>query len=110
MLEGSTTYAAVPQGTAGVEEPVSPAVGRFGPNPVPSGGSVAFRLPATVRGQVAVYDLAGREIGRAPILVASGASLARWEASDGAGHPLPSGVYLVRAGNTALGRLVVIRR
>lgn len=109
-LEGGKVHVAVPQGVVGVEPPVPSSAFRYGPNPVTAGRSVAFALPRAPRGDLLVFDLAGRQVGRAPFVPGAAGVVARWEARDAGGEPLPSGVYFARAGAAAFARLVVLRR
>jgi len=109
-LEGATVYATAPSGVTGVEPmPVSGGL-RMGPNPSPSGGAIEFSLPASPRGDLRVFDLIGREVGRVPFRGGAGEWRARWEARDGAGRLLPAGLYFARAGEAGVARLVVLAR
>ena len=98
--------------TAGASPPVAPGADRrtsepFGasafelgqnfPNPLASTTAIAYRLPEAAQVTLAVYDVAGR---RVRTLVrerqAAGPHEVEWDGCDGAGRPLPSGLYLYR--------------
>jgi hypothetical protein len=76
---------------------------------VAAGGEVRFRLASPEAGEVRVFDLGGREIGRAELWVDGLGASARWAARDRNGEPLPSGFYFARAGRHT-SRITVIRR
>ncbi|MHB8080229.1 MAG: ComEC/Rec2 family competence protein [Candidatus Krumholzibacteriia bacterium] len=66
------------------------------PNPFNPLTNIRF---VTARGgpvSFTVYDLAGRRLVEKAFEAAPGAQAVRWEGQDGAGHGLPSGVYLYR--------------
>src|SRR5439155_27390609 len=109
-LEGATVYAVAPVATVGVDRPSVAQTLRVGPNPVPCGGRVTFSMPAAPRGDMRVYDLAGREVGRATFSAHAGLWEARWEARDAAGTPLRSGLYFARLGGAGAVRLAVLAR
>jgi flagellar hook assembly protein FlgD len=70
------------------------------PNPVETAARIGFTLPgalAPARATIEVFDAQGRlrsTIHDAPL--GSGAHALDWTAVDGAGRPLPSGVYAMR--------------
>jgi hypothetical protein len=109
-LEGATIYAVAPSTVVGVDPPVSAASLRSGPNPSPSGGMITFALGSNPGGDLRVFDLTGREVGRAPFRGAGNAWSAHWEARDGGGRLLPAGLYFARAGEAGVARLVVLAR
>jgi subtilisin family serine protease len=109
-LEGQTAYVSAPSSVVGVGAPAAVAALRGGPNPVPSGAGVSFRLGSDPAGELRVFDLAGREVGRAVFRPGSDAWEARWVSRDSAGQPIPAGLYFARAGRAGVRRLVVLAR
>ncbi len=109
-FEGGTVYAVAPNGVVGVDAPPVAGGLLLGPNPTPSGGVINFSLAASPRGDLRVFDLTGREVGRVPFRGGEGAWRARWEARDGGGRMLPAGLYFARAGAAGVARLVVLAR
>ncbi len=105
-LEGLTVQANAPMNVEAVGAAPAAAF-RAGPNPVRAGAAVSF---ATTDGRLAavdVFDLTGREVGRAAF--APGATrTATWIARDTRGAPLPAGVYFARAG-AQRARVVVLK-
>ena len=83
------------------------------PNPSYTALSIPFVLQQPTRVTVSVYDVAGRRIGvLADRVFPSGRSQVRWAGTDGEGHALPSGVYMVllKAGaERARGKLILLR-
>ena len=86
---------------------------RATPNPVRARSQIAFDLPAEAQAQLSIYDVAGRAVriedwGTLP----AGHHERTWNAMDGSGRPLASGVYFLHfaAGNErAVQRVLVIR-
>lgn len=85
----------------------------FRPSPVREDCAIAFALPVSGRVSLVVYDALGRRVrvfldGK----LEAGAQRVRWDGRDGAGRPLPSGVYFLRleAGKTALTKKMVLIR
>ena len=109
-FEGVTAYAWAPTAVVGVDTPEVARGLRIGPNPLRGGAMVTFALGSAPNDDLRVFDLAGREVGRAPFRDEHGAWHARWIARDGAGQPLPAGLYFARAGSAGVGRLVVLGR
>jgi subtilisin family serine protease len=109
-FEGVTAYAWAPTAVVGVAAPELARGLRIGPNPLRGGAMVTFVLASAPHDDLRVFDLAGREVGRAPFREEHGAWNARWVARDGQGRPLPAGLYLARAGSAGVGRLVVLGR
>jgi hypothetical protein len=107
-IEGGTVYAAVPGAVVGVGSPAMAGTLRVGPNPVPGGAAVTFSLASVPQGDLRVYDLAGREVGRAAFMGGRSEWRARWEARDIAGHPLPAGLYFARVGGAGVARVAVL--
>ncbi len=104
----------VPIGPEGVGESGWGPAGRFflaAPSSNPARVSVSLRWGSGPgRAELAAYDLSGRKVavlGRE----LSGTGTAAWDLTDADGHPLPSGVYVVRlsGSESASRRLVVIR-
>lgn len=68
------------------------------------------RVPGQGAAALALFDLGGRCLRREAL--AGGASEREWEASDGEGRPLPSGLYLIAlraAGQRAARKVVLLR-
>jgi hypothetical protein len=107
-VEGQTAVLGIPQGALSVE-PIADARGLvWGPNPVRAGGQVSFAVPSAQRGDLRVYDVAGREVARVPWRNGPEGARARWTAVDAAGRPLQGGVYFARTGRRDARRLVVL--
>ena len=72
-------------------------LGQSYPNPLVEATTIAYRLPQAAQVTLAIYDVAGRQI---RTLVrerqAAGRHEVAWDGCDGAGRPLPSGLYLYR--------------
>lgn len=109
-FEGLTVHASAPAAVVGVEAPTPTGRMLAGPNPVAGGAAVTFALPSAPGAELRVFDLAGREVGRAPFAEDRGTWRARWEALDAAGRPLAAGLYFARAGAAGVARLVVVGR
>ena len=107
--ESGTVWAQAPGTVVGIGERSVPARLRIGPNPVRMGDVVDFTLTVPPGGDLVVYDLAGRAVGRAPFQLSDGAWRARWEAR-GVDGPLAGGLYFARAGSAASARIVVLGR
>lgn len=108
-FEELTVYTTAPASVTGVDPSAVAGEARIGPNPLRGGGTVTFALATAPREDLRVFDLAGREVGRAGFRDEQGVWRARWSARDGAGRPLAPGLYFARAG-AALARLVVLGR
>jgi subtilisin family serine protease len=108
--EGVTVYASTPGGVSGVGE--SPAGGGLfaAPNPVARGAALTFSLGTAPGGDLRVFDLGGREVGRAAFRAGATGWIARWAPRDGTGRPLPPGLYFARAGSAHVARVVVLGR
>jgi hypothetical protein len=83
------------------------------PNPFPSRTTVRYRVPATDKISLKVYDSSGRVVrtlddGRKP----SGSYSAIWDGRDKSGEQLPSGIYFCRlqAGDAAATRKMILLR
>ena len=98
----------IPSSVLSVDPLVRPSGLRFGPNPIRAGDPVTFTTSDTGREGLRVYDLGGREIGRATFHPAGSSYRARWETRDAGGRPLPAGMYFARCGPSAMARLVVM--
>jgi subtilisin family serine protease len=109
-FEGATLYAVAPASVTGVGGPTDAGPLRIGPNPLPRGGTMSFSLGSAPHGDLRVFDLAGRQVGRTAFLNRAGTWHARWDARDAGGNPLPPGLYFARAGNAGVARLVVLSR
>jgi hypothetical protein len=104
-VEGGTVQSWVPAPSLDVEPTVFERGFRATPSPVRSGGDVTFAAPGFAGGDVHIFDLGGREVGR--VALAPGLNQARWNARSRAGDPLSAGVYFARAGRFSA-RLVVL--
>jgi len=99
--------------TTGVTAPEARALELEPPLPNPARREVqfAFRV-AHGRAQLSVWDLAGRRVATVWDGPAAGSTVARWDARDDSGNPVPPGVYLVRLtdslGENRLGRVSVM--
>jgi subtilisin family serine protease len=126
-VEGGITYRYwleyVPH--AGASRTFGPAEARAGvkaapfafaqPRPNPASGSVtfAFSLPSDDPGaELTVFDLAGRRVATVARGARAGENVVTWPVVDGAGRPLPPGVYVCRfasSAGSAARRLAVAR-
>ncbi len=101
---GPVTAVALPPG----QLPTSLALAQNYPNPFNQSTTLSWQLPAAAEVRIALYSLRGEEVA----LLYSGRQSAglyqlRWSGDDGAGRPLPSGLYFVHL--TAGGRHQVIK-
>jgi subtilisin family serine protease len=109
-IEGVTGYVWTPTSAVSVAPTVVSSALRAGPNPVPGGAVVAFALGRAPAEDLRVFDLSGREVGRAPFSDEAGVWRAQWSARDREGRPLTAGLYFARAGAAGVARLVVLGR
>lgn len=68
------------------------------------------RMPAGEAGALALFDVNGRCLRRAAL--PAGVSECEWQAADGKGRPLPSGLYLITlraAGQTATRKVLLLK-
>jgi hypothetical protein len=108
-VEGAHVTAAIPYGVAGVAPTPAIAGLRFGPTPVGRGGSVRFEDVRGVAREVRVYDVTGREMGRAPFEGPGDARVATWTARDARGGALAPGLYIANAGDGRSVRILVLQ-
>jgi Cu/Zn superoxide dismutase len=89
---GNNSPADVPDGIA------NPAFSVTGyPNPVLQGAVVHYSIPASLPGDVAVFDAGGRLVRRlADGMLQAGETNLTWDGRDAAGRPVPSGTYYYR--------------
>ena len=106
-VEGLTSMVRVPQGFAGVGGGPAATSFRIAPNPARAGGTVRFFAPAGGAGTIQILDVGGRVVGRAPLTGSGITREAVWSARDGAGQPLPSGIYFARSGRATV-RVVLL--
>jgi len=106
-LEGLTTMVRVPQGFAAVGGGPAPSAFRIAPNPARAGSAVRFFAPASATGTIQILDVGGRVVGQVPLTGSGAAREAVWSARDGAGQPLPSGIYFARSGRATV-RVVLL--
>jgi hypothetical protein len=95
------------------ETPAAPALAAPRPNPARSVVTLAFRLPATAVGELAICDLAGRVVRRlGGGAWATGEHRVAWDLSDDRGTRVAPGVYFarLRAGGASAAREVVVVR
>jgi hypothetical protein len=91
IVYGTATAAEAPDGAA-VLRLDAPQ-----PHPVRGAATVAFALPAPADVSLEVFDLTGRRVRTlAQALRAAGAHTVAWDGTDDAGHPLASGLYVLR--------------
>jgi hypothetical protein len=103
------------QGYAGVGGPRAEAtrLGPSVPNPAPGSAAIHYTLAREQRVELAIYDLAGRQVtllldGRVP----AGSHTVTWDGRDRSGRPAPAGVYLYRLrtqGTSEAKHLVITR-
>jgi len=120
MMRPMTIAAGAPavalrRGAMGDGEPAATSVQLGGavPNPTVAGTRVGFTLPEAMTVELAVYDIAGREVARlASGPYAAGEHSVLWQGTDAAGRPLPAGAYIYRldAGSVRLVRKLAILR
>lgn len=98
--------------SAGEAGPAAFRVNDCFPNPANPGTWVSFELPSSLMVDIAVYDLAGRQIRRLVDrqVLPQGTYRRFWNGMDGNGHPIGSGTYVfvVKAGDEIETRNVVI--
>jgi subtilase family protein len=109
-VEGQTVWLSAPQTLVGVEPSLQAGALRYGPNPVAAGQTIRFALGSGPIEDLHVFDVTGREVARVTPLAAGGGYQARWEARDGSGSPLPSGLYFARIAGRNVARMVVVAR
>jgi hypothetical protein len=68
------------------------------PNPARGVVRFSFRLPAGARGTAEVVAVSGRLVRRYEMVGTGEGEVLVWDGRDGAGRPLPSGIYFVRLG------------
>lgn len=108
-LEGQETVLTAPVGMAGVGLP-APARGlAYGPNPARAGSVIQFALAARAAAEIRVFDLAGREVGRVPLVASGGIARGAWRARDARERALPPGIYLARAGALPAVRIAILQ-
>ena len=67
------------------------------PNPSRDGGTLRFRLPASQRVELSLFDLAGRRIARlVNATLDGGEHSVAWPRTDDHGHRVAAGIYLAR--------------
>ena len=90
-----------------------PELAAVRPNPMRDGGEIVLRSPDPIRARVVIVDASGRRV-RDLVngVVPAGDASFRWDGRDAAGHPVRSGLYLVRAevGGRVFGRRFVVTR
>ncbi len=83
------------------------------PNPFGASTSIELSVPGACAASVTIYDASGRRV-RSLLSgpVARGAHRIAWDGADGAGRPLPPGVYfaLARAGKLRVERKILLIR
>lgn len=107
-LEGHTTRVWSPSDILAVDD-AARAGASLGPNPVRSGNAVTFTTGATRTGDVRIFDLTGREIGRSLLQPWGALQRARWAARGPDGSALAPGVYFASIGSGPRHRLVILR-
>ncbi len=99
---------------AGIEEmSTRVALLPMSPNPASIGSTVRWTAPAGSRTSVGIYDVSGRLVNEATAVTGpDGVGSCEWDCTDGAGHRVSSGVYMIRVetgGSRAVGRLTIAR-
>jgi hypothetical protein len=93
--------------------PGAPVLRWIGPNPTPGRAQLSFTLGHATDISGAIYDPQGRKVETLlRRFVAPGSHQLVWDGRDQEGHPVPSGVYLVRLATpqgASSGRIVVTR-
>lgn len=83
------------------------------PNPFNAVTTLRFSLPVGADADLAIFDLLGRRIGTlAQRFHAAGIHEVKWDATDDAGNPVPSGVYIARLSSgdhTVTRKLILLR-
>ena len=107
--------AAARRGVTGEGEPVEAAVrlGAAFPNPSKATTRIGFTLPEAMNVELAVFDIAGREVARlASGPWPAGEHTATWDGTDASGRTLPAGAYIYRleAGSVRLVKKLAILR
>ncbi len=103
----------MPSDPAGRIAPESELLVRNYPNPFNPRTTFRCYLPQAGRTRLTVYDVNGRRVAR--LLdenLLRGWHQMQWKATDGAGRPLPSGLYLYRltcGKHQATGKLLLVR-
>jgi hypothetical protein len=85
-------------GNTNVPPPAGPAIALRGtPNPFRTTTQMRINLPAAGMVELTVLDIGGRSVRQLMrSWLPAGQHLVTWDGTDGAGHSLPSGVYLTR--------------
>jgi subtilisin family serine protease len=109
-VEGAEVQAIAPQGAASVATPDAGMRVRFGPSPVGRGGRVRFEDPRGLARELRVFDVSGREVGRAGFTAAGAARVAVWSTRDDRGALVAPGVYLARVDGGRAVRMLVLTR
>jgi hypothetical protein len=97
----------------GAPVPQVALLGNAAPNPCTNFAVFRYDLPASSDVEVAIYDLAGRQVSRLFRGVQdAGVYMARWNVRDTSNAPVANGTYLVKLqanGSTLTTRVVVLR-
>jgi subtilisin family serine protease len=106
-------FAAVSGEVVGAPDPGSLTLRfeRIAPNPVVSGTTIRFSVPAETSVSLALYDVQGRRVRQLEQgTVAAGVHAVRWDGRDDSGRRLTSGIYFARleGGGLADSRRVVL--
>jgi len=102
--------ASTPTGVTGIAENGAGGGLFVAPNPVARGATLTFSLGSAPGGDLQVFDLSGREVGRAAFRAAAAGWSAHWAPRDATGRPLAPGLYFARAGGAHVARVVVLGR
>lgn len=89
----------------------SPALMSPRPNPAADGATIEFYLPQPERGTIAVFDVAGREVGRiVDDRIAAGRHRVAWDGRGADGAKLRAGLYVLelRVGDRRITRKLAI--
>ena len=108
-IEGQTVGATVPGNAVGVGPgPQTSRTLRVGPNPARLGTRVEFIAGQGAGLEVEIFDLVGRRVARLPFAAGSGERRVSWTLRDQRGQSVRPGVYLARAAEGELVRVVVL--
>jgi len=84
-------------GAEGASTPAGPQLLACYPNPFNSSVVIPVVLTASARVRLCVHDMAGQRVRMlADRTLAPGQHAVRWDGRNASGHPVASGVYLIR--------------
>ncbi|MGC9314272.1 MAG: hypothetical protein ACP5G4_01450 [bacterium] len=96
-------YPPMPPGVTVVsEKPQNHTLGIF---PNPFNAACRISLPEDFAGDILIFDISGRKVRS---FIDAGSEII-WQGEDNSGEELPNGVYLIKAGNEAVFKAVLLR-